>query len=75
LLYRRRRDLFVPCYYCDDPTTRTGLDKDPGFELNDEELLEVIEYTQEKDWGLLPIVSEYQKLGNKISPFYSEGEG
>jgi len=71
LLYRRRRDLLVPCYYCDDPTTRTGLDKDPGLDsFDDEECLNIIRYTHEKNWGILPIVSEYLRSGEEISPFY-----
>ena len=69
-LYRRRRDLFVPCHWCDDPTTRTGLDKDPGLDLTDEECEVVVKYTQSAGWGTAPLVSSYQKAGEKMSPFY-----
>lgn len=42
LLFRKRRDLLLPCNTCSDPTVRTGLLKDPMLVQTDNELLDII---------------------------------
>jgi hypothetical protein len=42
-LYDRKRRLLMPCAECASPTTRTGLDKNPGLVLTDARIMKVLE--------------------------------